>query len=327
MSEIHLTASVRNNLLSLERMNKQLSQTTERLTTEKKINRASDDPAAYYASKNLEWASDSMDTRLDGMSESASLISSADNGISSIQSYVTQMQGLIDDALSNTDSDARRQLGVEFNTLITQIRDTTQDSAYDGVNLLYNNDKDTVRFNDNGSSSVTLEGVNISAAAGDPDENGEIGASGVSRGYVATDTLGNTSMEYSSYALTFDMDGESFVGIKSAGTDGGSHEIDWGDDDYQDLLTSLEADLEKFNTGLETESTLLATDISIITMRQDFTESKQTIYDDGAEKLVACDLNEEAANALSLQTSESLAVSCLSSASRMGQQALTVLES
>lgn len=325
MSEIHLTASVRKNLLVLERMNKDLNQTTARLTAERKVIRAADDPAAYYASKNLEWASDALELRLDGMNTSASLISSADNGITSIQNYVAQMKGLIDDALSNSDANARRQLGLEFNVLIGQIRDTTKDSAFDGVNLLYNNDSTTVRLNRDGSSSVTLEGVNISAADGKPDANGEVNASEISRGYVATDAFGVTSMQYETYALTFDRNGGSFVGIKSAGVDGDGHEIDWGDSDYQNLLTSLESDLEKLNVNLSAESTLLAADRSVIVMRQKFTENLQTVLDDGSEKLIACDINEESANALSLKTSQSLAINCLGGSNRMAQQALSIL--
>jgi len=325
MSEIHLTASVRKNLLVLERMNKQLNRTTDRLTAEKKVIRAADNPAAYYASKNLEWASDSLELRLDGMNESALLISSADNGISSIQNYIIQMKGLVDDALANSNADTRRQLGQEFNVLIGQIRDTTKDSAFGGINLLYNNDSSTVRLNRDGSSSVTLEGVNISAAAGNPDANGEVEDSGISRGYIATDSFGVTSMQYETYALTFDRNGESFVGIKSAGVNGDSHEIDWGDDNYQKLLTSLEADLQKFDVNLRAESTLLAADRAVIVMRQKFTENLQTVLDDGSEKLVACDINEESANALSLKTSQGLAINCLGGASRMAQQALTIL--
>ncbi len=325
MSEIHLTASVRNNLLVLERMNKNLNRTTARLTSEKKVIRAADDPAAYYASKNLDWASDSLGLRLDGMSESASLISSADNGITSIQNYIAQMKGLIDDARANSDAGTRRQLGVEFNVLIGQIRDTTKDAAFSGVNLLYNNEKSTVRLNRDGSASMTLEGVNISAAEGKPDANGEVNASGISRGYVATDSFGVTSMQYETYALTFDRNGEAFVGIKSAGVDKDGHEIDWGDSDYQNLLTSLESDLEKFDVNLKAESTTLAADRSVLVMRQKFTENLQKIFDEGSEKLVACDINEESANALSLRTSQSLAINCLSGSSRIAQQALTIL--
>ncbi|HNX05026.1 MAG TPA: hypothetical protein PKI32_05965, partial [Opitutales bacterium] len=143
MSEVHLTSSVRRNILTLEKMNSLLNRTTDRVAKSQKVIKPSDNTTSYYAAKNLKWDAGIMDTRLDGMSESFQLIKTADNGITGIRGYVTQMQGLIDDALATSDSTERRQMGQEFNTLITQIREMTADSSYDGVNLLYNNESET----------------------------------------------------------------------------------------------------------------------------------------------------------------------------------------
>ena len=327
MSEVHLTASVRRNILTLDKMNKLLTRTTDRVTTNKKVIEPSDNPTSYFAAANLSWEAEHMDTRLDGMSESMQLINMADNGISGIRGYIVQMQGLVDDALANSNSDERRVMGQEFNTLITQIREMTADSKYNGRNLLYDNYTETVHLNNDGTSKVTLDGVNISTAKTDPGSNGEVGASLVQKSAILTNTSGVTSMAYSSYALTMDFGGENVIGVKSAGTDNGAHEIDWGSTDYAKLLTSLEGDLEKMTQGLKSESLLLASDMSLMVMRQGFTQKKQTIYENGANELLACDLNEESANLLSLKTSTSLGSKCLTSSSRMAQQALSILQS
>ncbi len=326
MASIQLSATVRSNLLSLKRTTELMNRTSERISSELEVAHASDNPGNYYAAKNLSTSAETLEYRLDGMSESASVINSADNGISSIQSYLSQMQGLVDDALASTDSDARRDYGTQFNELVNQIRNIATDSDYDGVNLLVGNEYDTVQFSDySGNATITVNGINISAAKGDPDENGEIGSSSVIKSEKAVDVSGNTYMAVSSYALTFDSDGGDVVGIKSAGTDGDAWEIDWGSDDYQTLLSDLESQIETMDNSLAAQSVLLAADLATITMREDFTENKITILNEGADALTLCDLNEESANLLTLKTATSLGVQCLSSTTSMASQALAIL--
>lgn len=206
MASISLTASVRSNVISLKATSEQLETTTERLATGKKVSSAIDNPTSYFAAQNYNDRADALSSRLDGMSEATEQINAADNGITNIKSFLSQMKGVVNDALSNTDSDERRALGEQFNELIVQVRDMAQDSSYGGINLLYDNASTTVQFGENiGDSTLKLEGFNISDATGEADANGELSASGVTGGAGT------------SYALTIDMDGEDVVGIKAAG--------------------------------------------------------------------------------------------------------------
>jgi len=328
VSEIRLSATVRKNLLTLQRTTDKLATTESRLSSGLKVASSSDDPYKYFAAKALTESADTLDTRLDGMEQSAEIINAADNGIDNINDYISQMEGIIEDALSTTDEDERRSLGEEFNELIVQIRDMAEDSDYAGVNLLCNNDSTTIYFGEETSSStMTLQGVNIAACTGSADDNGEVGSSNVCITYSAVDASGNTYTAASAYALTFDSDGDSFIGIKSAGTSGDSWEIDWGSDDYETELTDLYTQLEKMSNALETQSNLLQTDLSTITVREDFTDEQITVYQNGASEYVNADLNEEGANELTLETAQSLAVQCLALACSKSENALTLLES
>jgi len=326
MSEIHLTATVRSNLLSLQRLSTELSDTSERVASKVRVDSAIDDAENYYAAKTLTTMSEKMEYRLDGMSETSEVINSADNGITSIKAYITQMKGLIDDALATTDSDDRRDIGSQFNTLITQVRDMVQDSDYDGINLLYDNTATTVQFSASyNNSKLSVEGVNISAAAGGTDSAGELGSSSVTKSEIVTNTDGTTTVVTSSYALTFDNYGGGIVGIKSAGTSGDAWEIDWGSTDYDAILSDLEASLEDMEDSLSAQSTIFAADLAIISMREDFTESQTTILETGSDELTLADLNEDSARLLLLQTYQEVAVQCLSLSSYAAQQALSVL--
>ena len=62
-----------------------------------------------------------LSSRLDSMGQAVQRIQAADNGISTIRSFISAMKGVVNNALGNTDSDARADLGKQFNELINQI--------------------------------------------------------------------------------------------------------------------------------------------------------------------------------------------------------------
>ncbi len=65
-------------------------------------------------------------------------------------------------ATSTTASDARTDLQAQYNTLLTQITQLAGDASFNGINLL-DGDALTVTFNEDGSSTLTITGVDFSA--------------------------------------------------------------------------------------------------------------------------------------------------------------------
>ncbi len=317
MAEVSLSASIRSNLVSLQQTSKSLETTTSRLATGKKVASAVDNPTNYFAAQNYNDRADGLSARLDGMSESVQQVKAADNGITNIRGFLSQMKGVVNDALSNTDSDERAALGKQFNELIVQIRDMAKDSSYGGINLLTENASKTVEFNEKiGESTLTLQGFNLSAADGTIGTDGEIEASGVTGG------------DYTGYALSFDVNEAEVVGIKSYGIDATGatgHEVDWGADTYKDDLAEVVKQIEGMESALKTQSSKLANNLAIITQRQDFTNEAINILTEGADNLTLADLNEEGANLLALQTSSSLGVQSLSLASQQSQNVLRII--
>ena len=53
MSDITLSAGIRQNLLSLQNTSAELTATQEALATGNKVNKASDNPSAYFTSQSL----------------------------------------------------------------------------------------------------------------------------------------------------------------------------------------------------------------------------------------------------------------------------------
>ncbi|HKJ91345.1 MAG TPA: hypothetical protein VJ960_09460, partial [Oceanipulchritudo sp.] len=165
MSDISLNAGIRSNLLQLQQSSNLFNRTTDRLASGKKVASAIDNPTNFFASVNLNDRAEGLSGRLDGMGQAIQRIQAADNGISTIRGFISAMKGVVNNALGNTDSDARADLGKQFNELINQINTTAADSGYAGVNLIQDTEgqgeTETVQFNETfDDSTLDVRGFN-----------------------------------------------------------------------------------------------------------------------------------------------------------------------
>ena len=104
-------------------------------------------------------------------------------------------------------------------------------------------------------------------------------------------------------------------------------EVNWADvDTYVAGLSTVLNQIEQVKEVLETRSKLLSFDQSTITLRQDYTSEFINTLQEGADSLTLADLNEESANLLSLETSQSLAVQAMSLANTQMQNVLRLLQ-
>ncbi len=95
MSEITLSAGVRQNLLSLQGTADMMSQTQNRLATGKKVNSALDNPTNFFTSQSLQARSNDLSSLLDSMSNGIKTIEAADNGLTSITKTLETMQATL----------------------------------------------------------------------------------------------------------------------------------------------------------------------------------------------------------------------------------------
>ena len=89
----------------------------------------------------------------------------------------------------------------------------------------------------------------------------------------------------------------------------------------QDIEASI-GELEEAINTLRAYASEFGNYYSIVTTRQDFTENLINVLEEGADKLILADMNQESANMLALQTSQQLAVNSLSLASQASQSIL-----
>src|SRR4029077_7897477 len=88
MSDIVLSASVRQNLLSLQSTAALLATTQNRLSTGKKVNTALDNPTNFFTAAGLDNRANDINNLLDSIGNGVQVLQAANTGITSLQKLV-----------------------------------------------------------------------------------------------------------------------------------------------------------------------------------------------------------------------------------------------
>jgi flagellin-like hook-associated protein FlgL len=97
-NKIALTASMRSNLLSLKNTQAMFSKTQDKLSTGYKVNSAIDNPSSYFTAQALNSRANDLSTLLDGIGQAISTLEVADQGITTLQSFVEQAKTVANNA-------------------------------------------------------------------------------------------------------------------------------------------------------------------------------------------------------------------------------------
>jgi flagellin-like hook-associated protein FlgL len=165
----------------------------------------------------------------------------------------------------------RSSLVKQYNDIITQITTTSQDSSFNGINLL-NGDDLKLTFNETGKSTLNIKGVVFNATS--------LGLASLTSG---TDFLDNSSAN------------AALVKLSAA------------------------------SSTLRTQASSLGSNLSVVQIRQDFNKNLINVLQTGSSNLTLADTNEEAANSQALSTRQSIAVSALALANQSQQSVLQLL--
>src|ERR1700742_4212353 len=112
MSGIVLSASVRQNLLSLQSTADLLATTQNRLSTGKKVNTALDNPTNYFTAQSLDNRASDISNLLDGIGNGVQVLQAANTGI-------TSLQGLVDSAKSIANQVLQSAVGYSTKSTVT----------------------------------------------------------------------------------------------------------------------------------------------------------------------------------------------------------------
>src|SRR3981081_1416823 len=101
MTGIVLSASVRQNLLSLQSTAELLSTTQNRLSTGKKVNTALDNPTNFFTAQGLDNRASDISNLLDGIGNGVQVLQAANTGLTSLQKLVDTAKSIANQELQN----------------------------------------------------------------------------------------------------------------------------------------------------------------------------------------------------------------------------------
>jgi flagellin-like hook-associated protein FlgL len=192
MSGIILSASVRQNLLSLQSTADLLSTTQNRLATGKKVNTALDNPTNFFTAQGLDNRASDISNLLDGISNGVQVLQAANTGI-------TSLQALVDSAKSIANQVLQSPVGYSTKSNVT----STAITGATASNLLGPGTNNSVTataavLNDNTGTAVNITGATLlsgtaGAASNDLASNITTGDTLVVNGTTFTFVAGATS--------------------------------------------------------------------------------------------------------------------------------------
>jgi flagellin len=223
MSDITLSAGVRQNLLSLQNTASLMALTQNRLATGKKVNSALDNPVSFFTSQSLNDRANDLSSLLDSISNGIQTLQAANNGLTSLTKLVQSAQAIVQQAQQNASSSAKVTgtvsglTGATVNTFSATtdtltVNDGTTTATYtavagagDTVTNIINAINNTVGINI--TASLTSDGklqllnnVGGNIVIGGTASAGELATLGL----VAGTTTGSVNTTRSSLATQFD---------------------------------------------------------------------------------------------------------------------------
>ena len=308
MVDVTFTETVRSNLLSLQRTTGLINRTQTRLATGLAVASASDDAVKFFNSKSLlDRASDLAD-RKDGIDQGVSSLSTAVDAVTALEELLDNMKGVFEASRSQT-SGQRKEATDQVAVLVEQIQDLIDDASYQGLNLLISTAASlTVRFSDKDASKLIVNGVDFNASVFFLNSV-EAALAVTHTGSVGTDVItyfGNAAAGFTVGLSGFTL---SLASVLAS---------------YNEKVDSTVFGLTKTIEKIRGKAQTLATNISILNVRLDFTESYVNALEIGGDKLRLADLNIESANLLALQTRQQLGIQALAFAGQSEQSVLAL---
>lgn len=192
---ISLSGAVRANLLTLQLTQRSIDTTQSRLSTGLRVNSALDDASAFFAAQSLNSRASDLDGLKSDIDQGISSLEAAIDGIEAITELAEQARGLAITAKATSDTNERSSLGVQFDALLSQIDSITNDTSFAGTNLLQASpDNLTVNFNEDGTSSLTISGIDTTTGTGGVNVAGAVGNFAADTNIDAAITAINTAL-------------------------------------------------------------------------------------------------------------------------------------
>jgi flagellin len=149
-----------NSLWALQTVNKQLGVAQTRLSTGKRINSASDDPAGLTIATKLNSRSEGLKVALSNIGDSKNLLAVAEAGVGRITDILVQMKNKASQGASDTmGSNERKAIQAQLDAYAQQIDDIVKQTNWNGNKLIDGSKKSNVLSFQTGADSEDVTDV------------------------------------------------------------------------------------------------------------------------------------------------------------------------
>jgi len=281
-SNIVLGLGTRQNLLSLQQINQNMTTAQNHLATGLKVSSAIDDAVKFFQSQSLLQRANDISLRKDAIDQGISTLTTATNAVQSVVTTLNQLQGLINSAKSETNAQ-RKASATQFNTLASQLNNLVNDASYQGLNLV-NSSKTSLnlQFSISSKSTLKIAGQNLLVSV--------LVSNGAKASVLAT-VIGKLSKWSAVCQLTSKFDA-AFTTLQNS------------------VFTAQNA------------AQSLGGNVTFLQTRLDFSSQYIATLQGGSDKLVVADVNQESTNLVTLQTRQQLSIQSLSIATQSEQAVL-----
>jgi flagellin len=282
-SNIVLGLGTRQNLLSLQQINQNMTTAQNHLATGLKVSSAIDDAVKFFQSQSLLNRANDISLRKDAIDQGISSLTNATNAAQSVVTVLNQLQGLLNSAKTQTASQ-RAQTSVQFNILSKQLNNLVNDASYQGLNLLNSTTAAlNLQFSIVSTSTLKVTGKNLLVSK-------LITTAAPGLGSVLATKIVLTKFS-TVCALTSKFDA-AFKILQSA------------------VFTAQSA------------AQSLGGNVTFLQTRLDFSSKYVSVLQGGSDKLIVADVNQESTNLITLQTRQQLSIQSLSIATQSEQAVL-----
>jgi flagellin-like hook-associated protein FlgL len=321
MSEIILTATQRETLLSLQDTSQLYNTTQAALTTGKKVNSAADNAVAYFQSQSLYYRASDLTSIKTNIDQNIQALNTAQTATSSVESLLQNLLSVVEGA--RTDSLSQRVSATQqFTNLATQLAQLVQDSSYQGLNILTSTNASLItQFSERTAATYTVPGFNLIDAAGGNARTLFTQATAI------FDSKGNLQIS----ALLGDASGiggapsTSIAGFSQLNLTASSTSVLPGSQ-AETIFAATETRIENAVSQIQGIAASLGTNVGILQARSDFTSQYINDLQTGGDSLTVADLNTEAANSQSLELRQQLGVQSLGVTQTLNQAILQLIK-
>jgi flagellin len=161
---VALSNGLRNSLNALSSLDTDITRTTNRLATGKKVSSALDNAATFFQARGFNQKAASLANVADGIATSLKTVEVANKTLDSIDKTLGAIKGLLVQAQA-TSGTAQTDLVAQANTLRTKLDDFTKDASFNGVNLLKATpDSLTTTFDAENATNLVTAGADFTIA-------------------------------------------------------------------------------------------------------------------------------------------------------------------